>query len=215
MIETSSLVRLAAAWAGYGALHSAMISRSVTRSLSARLGDAWRFYRLFFNGVALATLVPLVLYSRSLVGPPFFRWQGLLLGVRYGLIACGGLLFIAGGRHYSLRQFIGISQLRGARSGGLTHGGGIDSTGVLGVVRHPWYSGLVLLLWAQDLDAVRVVTSAVLTAYVVVGTFLEERKLVDEFGETYARYQAQVSMFVPLKWLRARAGRLRPAVSRS
>ena len=192
-----------------------MVSRTVTRLLRVRLGDAWRFYRLFFNGFALATLIPLVLYTRSLEGPPFFRWQGLLLGVRYGLVACGVLLFLAGGRHYSLKQFIGISQLQGARAGGLADGGGIDSTGVLGLLRHPWYTGLVLLLWARDLDAVRVVVSAVLTAYIVVGTLLEERKLVAEFGESYARYQAQVSMFVPLTWLRARAGRLRPTASRS
>jgi methanethiol S-methyltransferase len=205
VVEPTTLVLLAVAWAAYGAVHSALVCQAVTGWLKDRLGAVWRFYRLFFNVFALATLIPLVLYSRSLVGPPFFRWQGLLLGVRYGLVVCGVLLFLAGGRHYSLRQFIGISQLRGAPAGGLADGGGIDSTGVLGVLRHPWYTGLVLLLWARDLDAVRVVVSAGLTAYIVVGTFLEERKLVDEFGESYARYQTQASMFVPLKWLQARA----------
>jgi protein-S-isoprenylcysteine O-methyltransferase Ste14 len=202
--DASQLVLLAVAWTAYCAVHSAMISRTATRFLEPRLGTAWRYYRLFFNGVALVTLIPLVLYSLSLEGTPFFRWQGLLLGVRYALMACGGLLFLAGGRHYSLRQFIGISQLRGAPSGGLARGGGIDSTGVLGLVRHPWYSGLVLLLWARDLDAGRLVVNAVLTAYIVVGTLLEERKLVQEFGDSYASYQARVSMFVPLKWLTSR-----------
>jgi len=62
----------------------------------------------------------------------------------------------------------------------------------------------VLLLWAQDLDAARLVVNGVLTVYILVGTLLEERKLVHEFGETYARYQERVSMFVPLKWLRSR-----------
>jgi protein-S-isoprenylcysteine O-methyltransferase Ste14 len=119
-------------------------------------------------------------------------------------MACGGILFLAGGRHYSLKQFIGIGQLRGASSGGLARGGGIDSTGVLGLVRHPWYTGLVLLLWARDLDVVRLVVNAVLTGYVAVGTRLEERKLVYEFGDDYVRYQKRVSMFVPLKWLSSR-----------
>jgi protein-S-isoprenylcysteine O-methyltransferase Ste14 len=203
-VDASQLLLLALAWAAYGALHSAMISETVTRYLEPRLGDAWRFYRLFFNGVALVTLIPLVLYSRSLEGTPFLRWQGPLLGVRYALIACGGLLFLAGGRHYSLKQFLGVSQLRGAPSKGLARGGGIDSSGVLGLVRHPWYTGLALLLWARDLDAARLVVSAVLTAYIVVGTLLEERKLVHEFGASYAGYQARVSMFVPLEWLRSR-----------
>jgi protein-S-isoprenylcysteine O-methyltransferase Ste14 len=40
----------------------------------------------------------------------------------------------------------------------------------------------------------------VFTAYVVVGTLLEEKKLVAEFGEEYRSYQRRVSMLVPLKW---------------
>ena len=144
-------------------------------------------------------------YARSLEGEPLFRWQGILLGVRYALLACGAFLFLAGGRHYSLTQFVGIGQLRGRPAAGLATGGGIDSTGVLGLVRHPWYTAVALLLWAQDLDLPRLVTSAILTVYLIVGTLLEERKLVHEFGDTYASYQQRVSMFVPLKWLRSRA----------
>jgi methanethiol S-methyltransferase len=181
-----------------------MISETATSGLKRRLGDSFRLYRLFFNGVALVTLVPVLWYSRTLRQEPFFRWEGLLLGVRYALLGGGALLFVAGGRHYSLGQFLGISQLRGPSAGGLASGGGIDSSGVLGFVRHPWYTAVVLLLWAHDLDVASVVANGVLTVYIVVGTLLEERKLVHEFGDTYTRYQERVSPFVPLKWLRSR-----------
>jgi protein-S-isoprenylcysteine O-methyltransferase Ste14 len=123
---------------------------------------------------------------------------------QYLLLGCGILLVVAGGRHYSLGQFVGISQLRGASSGGLATGGGIDSSGVLGVVRHPWYTAVVLLLWARDLDMAVLVGNGVLTVYIFVGTLLEERKLVHEFGDAYRSYQERVSMFVPLKWIRRR-----------
>jgi protein-S-isoprenylcysteine O-methyltransferase Ste14 len=210
---SAGLGLLALGWAAYGALHSALIAPGTTRYLKRGLGGGFRFYRLFFNLVAVASLVPLVSYARSLEGPASFRWQGPLLGVRYALQACGVLLFLAGARHYSLAQFLGVGQLRGTTRGGLVSGGGIDSSGVLGLVRHPWYTGLLLLLWARDLDASRLVTGAVLTAYVVVGTLLEERKLVAEFGETYARYQATVSMFLPFAWLRRRLAAGGPAAS--
>ena len=191
-------------WTAYCALHSAMISETATGFLRRRLGDAFRFYRLFFNLVAIGLLIPLVSYSTSLRQEAIFRWTGPWLAVRYALVAVGVLLFVSGGRHYSLRQFIGISQLRGTSPGGLAAGGGIDSSGILGVIRHPWYTGLVLLLWAQDVDGTRLVTAGVLTVYIFVGTLLEERKLVHEFGDAYRRYQGRVSMFVPLKWLRSR-----------
>lgn len=197
---------LAAAWSAFCALHSAMISETATRFLKRRLGDRIRFYRLFFNAVALVTLVPPVMYSASVTGTPLFRWEGPLLAVRYALIACGVLLFIAGGRHYSLGQFIGTSQLRGSPSGGLAAGGGIDSTGILGLIRHPWYTAVALLIWARDLDTARLVENGVLTVYLVVGTLLEERKLAHELGDSYVHYRERVSMFIPLKWLRSRIG---------
>jgi len=186
------------------ALHSAMISETATRILRRLLGGHFRFYRLFFNAVAVVTLIPPLMVSASVAGTPWFRWEGPLLAVRYALIACGLLLFVAGGRHYSLGQFIGTSQLRGAASGGLAAGGGIDSTGILGLIRHPWYTATALLIWARDLDTARLVENGVLTAYLVVGTLLEERKLAHELGDSYIRYRERVSMFVPLKWLRSR-----------
>ena len=63
---------------------------------------------------------------------------------------------------------------------------------------------MVLLLWARDLDVAALVANGVLTSYIVVGTLLEEGKLVHEFGDVYRNYQGRVSMFVPLKWIRSR-----------
>jgi protein-S-isoprenylcysteine O-methyltransferase Ste14 len=195
---------LALAWTAYCVLHSAMISETATGFLERRLGALFRFYRLFFNAVALVLLVPVVWYSHSLGGEPVVRWEGTWRAARYALVSVGVLLLVAGLRHYSLRRFIGISQLRRRFPGGLATGGGIDSTGILGVVRHPWYTAVLLLLWAHDLSVARFVVNGVLTVYVVVGTLLEERKLVHEFGGAYRTYQERVSMFVPLKWLRSR-----------
>jgi protein-S-isoprenylcysteine O-methyltransferase Ste14 len=195
---------LALAWTAYCTLHSAMISETATGFQKRRLGDSFRFYRLFFNSIAMLTLIPVLWYSHSLRQAAIFRWEGVWLVPQYLLLGCGILLVVAGGRHYSLGQFVGISQLRGASSGGLATGGGIDSSGVLGVVRHPWYTAVVLLLWARDLDMAALVGNGVLTVYIFVGTLLEERKLVHEFGDAYRSYQERVSMFVPLKWIRRR-----------
>jgi len=37
----------------------------------------------------------------------------------------------------------------------------------------------------------------VLTAYIIIGTRLEEKKLVLEFGESYTKYQHEVPMLIP------------------
>lgn len=195
---------LAFAWTAYCALHSAMISEAATGFVKRELGRAFRFYRLFFNVIAIVTLLPVLWFAQSMQGEAIVRWHGAWQVLRGALLVCGVLLVVAGGWHYSLGQFAGISQIRGASSGGIAAGGGIDASGVLGLVRHPWYTAVVLLLWAGDLDLSALVGNAVLTAYIGIGTLLEERKLVHEFGDAYRAYQQRVSMFVPLKWIRSR-----------
>ncbi len=62
----------------------------------------------------------------------------------------------------------------------------------------------MLLIWAGQMDVSTIIVNIILTAYLVIGTLLEERKLVREFGEEYRAYQKRVSMFIPFLWLRSK-----------
>ena len=129
-------------------------------------------------------------------------WEGYLTPVRWVFIALALFLAIAGARHYSLLQFLGIRQLFAARnSGAMTASGEFDCSGILSLVRHPWYTATFLFLWARDFNLATLTVNIVLSGYLVIGTILEERKLILEFGSRYKAYQERVSMFVPLKWL--------------
>jgi protein-S-isoprenylcysteine O-methyltransferase Ste14 len=77
-------------------------------------------------------------------------------------------------------------------------------SGVLGLMRHPWYTAFIIFLWARDFDLAGLITNSVLTAYIFIGTCLEERKLITEFGQAYRDYQEKVSMLFPVKWLRSK-----------
>ncbi len=203
----SDYLLLALLWAAYCAVHSALISISVTNRLRAVLGGNYRYYRLFFNVVAIGTLIPLIASTHSprFDSGPLFVWRGYWRVVEYCLVALGVLLVVEGARHYSMLQFLGFLQIRKEPAhGGMTGSGNFDATGVLGMIRHPWYLAVFILLWARNLNGASLTVNVVLSIYLVVGTILEERKLVIEFGEEYRRYQERVSMFVPLKWLAAR-----------
>jgi protein-S-isoprenylcysteine O-methyltransferase Ste14 len=72
------------------------------------------------------------------------------------------------------------------------------------MIRHPWYIAGILLVWAGDVSLSTLLINIVIIAYFVVGTFLEERKLLLEFGDRYREYQENVSMFIPYKWVKAK-----------
>jgi len=197
---------LALSWVAYCVIHSALISITVIDFLKRALGDNYRFYRLFFNIFSVATLVPLLMYSHSARWKTelLFGWKGYVRIIQYGLMALGVILAIAAARHYNMFRFLGIQQILKRRSGtAMTESGEFDSSGALGIVRHPWYLAVFILLWSRDLSLAELIINLVLSAYLLIGTLLEERKLVLEFGEKYKAYQRQVSMLIPLKWLRS------------
>jgi protein-S-isoprenylcysteine O-methyltransferase Ste14 len=71
---------------------------------------------------------------------------------------------------------------------------------VLRYVRHPWYSSGLPILWTVGpITDANLLTRIILSLYLVIGTLLEERKLLHEIGESYRSYCRQVPMLIPWK----------------
>lgn len=64
--------------------------------------------------------------------------------------------------------------------------------------RHPMMLGLLIGMWALPTMSVsHLVMATLLTLYIGVGVFLEERELVNQFGETYRAYKKEIATLLP------------------
>lgn len=181
-----------------------MISLTVTGYLKKAVGNYYRYYRLFFNLVALITFFLLAGYSKQLDSPLAFHWDGYLSLFRWCVLFAAMALFVLGSKKYDLAQVIGIRQIKSnASHTALTANGRFAASGIHTVTRHPWYLGALMVIWVYEprLHVTDVVVNTILALYLIIGSVLEEKKLVAEFGDSYRRYQQDVSMLFPFKWL--------------
>ncbi len=186
-------------WTGYCALHSYLISIGFTNLMQQLLKKYYAFYRLFYILISLFLLIPLINYTGQLDNNIVITY-GQYPDIFRRVLVYGALLmfFWAFFFDYDSLSFFGIRQiLNFGRIKKITPSDEIKKNGLLGIMRHPMYFALIIYLWCQTRKISDIVVNMVLTVYIIIGTYLEEKKLVLEFGETYAKYQKEVPMLIP------------------
>jgi protein-S-isoprenylcysteine O-methyltransferase Ste14 len=180
---------------GFFVQHSGMVRASFRARLGRRLPEHYHpaVYSIA-SGIALLLLVGLWqtpdLSLLAVEGAP--RW------ILRGVFVITGAGFLWAVRSLGSFDTFGLEPIRSHLRGRESRSMPLAIRGPYRWVRHPLYSLFLVLLWAcPDLTADRLLFNGLFTAWIVIGTLLEERDLVRQFGEPYREYQRQVPMLVP------------------
>jgi len=202
------LAVLAGLWTAYFAVHSVLAATAVRQRILRRWPFMTPAYRLFYNYFAVLLLAFPLGWWLLIEGEKIWRWSGAGAWLADGLAlaACG--LFVLSLRWYDGARFLGLAQWRGrCKENGTSEGDGPMVISPLHrFVRHPWYFFALVIVWTRDMSAAQLVSSACITLYFIVGTRLEEDKLLACYGEAYREYQKRVACLAPLPWRVLSAG---------
>ena len=190
----SSHIWLALGWTGYGVLHSLLADKKVKQFIRDRSGKSFRYYRSLYNLVAFLLLAALIYWLIRI--PTQKIWTPVI--PQYFI---GGIMVITGitGMLVVLKKYFVTSA--GFRD--LFYEGGTPNLVVEGlhrIVRHPLYVSTFLFLWGLLLLFPvwsLLVSNLVITLYTIAAIRLEEKKLVEIFGEQYIKYRKTVPMIWP------------------
>jgi len=178
----------------YIGLHSLLAANALKAWGRAHLPGFDRWYRLFYNAVAILTLLPLPsllnLSDRTLYTVPApWAW---LLWAGQGLSALALLLSVL---QANPTYFVGLAQLAGDPE---EKGDRLVINGFYRYVRHPLYLFSILFLWLSPVMTLnRLIVYGLATLYFYVGSLHEERRLARTFGQAYRDYQQAVPRLFP------------------
>ena len=190
---------LAGCWLVYFIIHSTLASLGIKRWVAARWPSFMPVYRLAFNALAAVLIIPPMILMYKLHGPWLWQWNGFAAWLANGLAVLALLGFFWSLRYYDGMEFLGVRQWRaGIRT--VEDQERFHISPLHRFVRHPWYSLALVLIWTRNMDAAFLLTAVAATLYFVIGSWLEERKLLYYYGEAYQSYRQRVPGLIPLPW---------------
>jgi protein-S-isoprenylcysteine O-methyltransferase Ste14 len=184
------IILLGTGWVLYFFIHSFLASNQVKAFIQSKMPEYFRYYRIIYNLIALAGLIPLLI--ESIISQDGFLFSASLTKLPGIILMAIGMVFLyLAFKTFNGAEFLGLKKESQAQ---------LVQSGMYHFVRHPLYFatiililGLFLLIPTQKMLLVLLIAYV----YILVGSRLEERKLILLFGQDYLDYQKSVNALIP------------------
>ena len=182
----------------YGVIHSVLAAHRTKEVFKNWWGESnyLRFYRLFFSIQSAVLFVPVLLLVVILPDQIIYRIPSpwVYLTITLQVLAVVGIIHTI--MLTGMLRFTGVLQA-------------VDPTQsqkpvdlvILSLyrwVRHPIYTCMFLLVWMMPVMSWNILALSIgISVYNVLGAILEERKLINEFGQAYEEYRRSTPFIIP------------------
>jgi len=186
------------AWLGFGVVYSGLAGARLKDRFTGAPHAAWR---LAYNVVVAAQLGAVWLVGGVVfAGAQAYAPEPWAAAVLSALYVAGWVLMIFALPGYDLGRLAGTRQLRDHwRGASVTKYEPLRRDGLHRFVRHPLYAAGFLIVWGRIGGPFELATAVWGTLYIVIGTALEERRLLNLCGADYTVYRQRAPAYVPWK----------------
>lgn len=182
----------------YGVIHSVLAAHRTKELFKNWLGERnyQRFYRLFFSIQAIVLFVPVLLLVVILPDQIIYRIPSpwIFLTITLQILAAVGIvhtIMLTG-----MLRFTGVLQALDPSQAQKPVA--LVNRSLYRWVRHPIYTCMFLLVWLVPVMSWNILALNIgISFYNVLGAKLEERKLVQEFGNDYEEYRQRTPFIIP------------------
>jgi protein-S-isoprenylcysteine O-methyltransferase Ste14 len=183
--------------------HSFLALRRIKKTFTEKMGARIAFYRLFYNITSIIFLLALYIIAPHpdiIVYDLQFPFDIITFALQ--ILSLFGLIWA--GKSINWREFLGIAQItRYFRNeyiiDDLDERPVLNTTGAFKFVRHPIYFFSILFLGLRPtMNLFYLIVFICTIIYFYIGSFYEENKLIEIFGDEYAVYKESVSRIFPV-----------------
>jgi protein-S-isoprenylcysteine O-methyltransferase Ste14 len=185
--------------------HSFLASLHFKSLIRKKFGNWIAFYRLIYNFLSI------ILFSLFLIYSP--KSYEIVYDIPYPydfivyilqILALFGLVWTL--KYVDLKEFIGINQIK--RFIQKNYNQEYDELysfrieGPYKISRHPIYLFSILFIVLRPyMTLTYFIWTILIIIYFYIGSYFEEKKLTQLFGEKYIAYKNEVSRIFPIKWI--------------
>lgn len=194
-------------FAFFGYIHSLLASNKIKRLSASYIGNYIAFYRLIYNIISILTvyfLFKILPRPHITIYDLKYPYDFIILIPQY-LSLIG---FIWSLRFINVKEFLGINQIERwfndkYNINELDENLTLRIRGVYRFMRHPiYFFSMMFLLFRPVMDLFYLTCLICIIIYFCIGSYYEEKRLVEKFGEDYIKYRKAVPRFFPLKFFK-------------